>query len=159
MSNKKEKQISLTCQTSCYKSTITEKFYGMIIAIDLGEKRVGIAITSLGIPQPHKTVPRDNLIETLQEIIKKNKVESMVIGLPLNMDGTKGDRAIEAERFAKKLKSAFKLPVILQDERLTTWDAQKVMYKMGKEPLKDKSTLNKISATLILEDYLSREKE
>lgn len=144
----------MTCQTSCYKNIITEKFYGMIIAIDLGEKRVGIAITSLGIPQPYKTVARDNLINTLQEIIKKNKVESIVVGLPLNMDGTKGDSAIEAERFAKKLKSAFKLPVILQDERLTTWDAQKAMYKMGKEPLKDKSTLNKISATLILEDYI-----
>ena len=128
----------------------------MIIAIDLGEKRVGIAITSLGIPQPYRTVTRDNLIETLQEIIRKNKVKSIVIGVPLNMDGTKGNSAIEAERFAKKLKSTFKLPVILQDERLTTWDAQKVMYKMGKEPVKDKNRLNQISATLILEDYLSR---
>lgn len=128
----------------------------MIIAIDLGEKRVGIAITSLGIPQPYKTVSRDDLMETLQEIIRKNKVESIVIGLPLNMDGTKGDRAIEAERFAEELETIFNLPVILQDERLTTWDAQKTMYEMGKEPLKDKSILNQISATIILEDYLSK---
>ena len=81
-----------------------------ILGIDLGEKRVGIAITVpvLEIPQPLKTVSRTLVFNELEALLQKHNITRFVVGLPLNMDGKKGNKAIEAENFGRELEDRFK---------------------------------------------------
>lgn len=133
---------------------------GQILGIDLGKKRVGIAITVpvLNIPQPLKTVNRKEIFKEIEALLQKHSITRFVVGLPLNMDGTKGEKASEVEKFGKELEDRFNIPVAFYDERLTTVHAEKIMHEAGKKIKGHKDIVDKISASLILEGYLeSRE--
>lgn len=134
---------------------------GQILGIDLGEKRVGIAITVpvLNIPQPLKTVNRDELFKELEALLRQHKITRFVVGLPLNMDGTKGEKAQEAESFGKELEDRFNIPVSFYDERLTTVHAEKIIHEAGEKIKGNKDIVDKISASLILEGYLELGKD
>ena len=96
------------------------------LAIDYGDKRTGLAICD---PQETVVSPllviegQKNLIEKIEDIIETESVEAIVIGLPLNMDGSAGPRATLVRRFADRLKGRINVPIFLQDERLTTFAA------------------------------------
>ncbi len=101
-----------------------------VLAIDYGQKRVGLAISDrLGITaQPYKTIineSREELIEELAEIIKKNDITEVVIGLPLHMNGTEGERAEKSRILATELEDALNISVFLQDERLSSAEVEK----------------------------------
>lgn len=130
-----------------------------IIGLDYGRKKTGIAVTDplQIIVSPLTTISTIDLIEYLEEYIGNEEVEKIVIGEPLHADGTKSDNHEEVIKFSDKLKTLFpKIEVELQDEYLTSKLAKEIIIKSvpSRKKRRDKSLVDKISATLILQDYL-----
>ena len=134
-----------------------------ILGIDYGEARVGIAITdALNITvQGLETIQRNNsdkvVLRRLDEILKKYEINTIVVGLPLNMNGTMSERAKVTEKFVHKLKCKYnhiKIEVI--DERLTTVAAHKTMNFLDVNKNKKRDIVDTISAVYILETYLNK---
>ncbi len=137
--------------------------------MDYGSKTVGVAVSDpLGITaQGLETITRkeeNKLRRTLariEELMEQYKIERIVLGYPLNMDDSVGERARRTEEFRDLLMRRTGLPVVLWDERLTTMDANDILIESG-VPRKDrKQVIDKIAAVLILRSYLDsiQEKE
>ncbi len=133
------------------------------LGIDYGEARVGIAITDeLGITvQGLETIHHNNndkiLLQRLEEILKKYDVDTIVIGIPINMNGTKSERVEITEKFIHKLKCKFNNIKIEEiDERLTTVAAHKTMNFLDVNKRKKKNIVDTISAVYILETYMNK---
>ncbi len=129
---------------------------GKIIGIDLGKKTLGIAISDnyRKIALTHKTIFRKKLnsdLLDLNNIIEKNDITSLVLGLPLNKDGTKGPSAQSAITFASILHKNFNLPTLLWDERFSTIGIKKEMKKNGVKRDKIEKNIDAASATWILQ--------
>ncbi len=134
-----------------------------IMGLDVGEKRIGIALSDqMGwTAQAHSVLIRNNLEEDLQSIIKicqENEVTVIVVGLPKNMNGTIGPKAIEVQEFGGILHAKAALPVIYQDERLSTVSAQKLLIAADVSRQKRKKVVDKIAASTILQTYLDSRK-
>ena len=135
-----------------------------ILGLDYGSKTVGVAITDglMLTAQCYETVKReheDKLRRTLariSEIVKQEGVERIALGLPLNMDGTQGERAMKVLAFKELLEKRTGLTVDLVDERLTTVAADEILDETGfsKDRAKRKEVIDQIAAQLILEDYM-----
>jgi len=132
-----------------------------ILGIDLGEKRIGISIsdelgiTAQGLPTI-SSVSEDEDLKSIKKIVDKYDVEKIILGLPKNMNGTLGKQAKKAISFAEKLKKTFQLPVELEDERLTTTKAEKLLIEDDRSRKKRKKVIDKMSAIIILQSYLDR---
>ena len=131
-----------------------------ILGLDVGTKRVGVAISDLlGITaQGMATLernPEDKLLEDLATIAKEEGVKEIVIGLPINMNGTEGEGAITVRSFAKVVEEKLKLPIKLWDERMTTMEAKRVMIDADISRQKRKKHIDKLAAQLILQSYLA----
>ena len=133
------------------------------LGIDYGDSRVGIAITDpLGITaQGLETVDyRGNdkiLLRRLDEIFNEYEVDTIVIGMPYNMNGTKSFRAEATEKFIHKLKCKYnKMKIEIMDERLTTVEAHRTMNFLDINKNKKKNIVDTISAVYILETYLKQ---
>jgi putative pre-16S rRNA nuclease len=105
---------------------------GKILALDYGRKKIGLALADLAarIAEPHDTLERINRNEDmrrLREFVRDQGVKQIVVGLPLRLDGTPGEMAEEARRFAERLKKQIGVPVELVDERLTSWQAEQIL--------------------------------
>ena len=134
-----------------------------ILGIDYGEARVGIAITdALNITaQGLETIQRNHsdkiVLKRLDEILEKYEVDTIVVGLPLNMNGTISKRAEITEKFVHKLKCKYnKLKIEVIDERLTTVAAHKTMNFLDVNKHKKRDIVDTISAVYILETYLNK---
>jgi putative Holliday junction resolvase len=129
---------------------------GVIFAIDFGTKKLGIAITdpSRKMAMPIAVIPAS--IPDLQKILEKYKPAGIVIGLPINMDGTKGAQGELVEKFAEKLQRLFGLPILLQDERLTTKAAGNALRILGLNRKQRDSRDDQVAACMILETVLDR---
>ncbi len=133
-----------------------------ILAIDYGKKRTGIAVTdSLQIiASGLTTVETRNNLSFLKDYIKKEEVETIVIGYPFQMENTATAHSLPLiDGFIKKLKKSFpNIPIIKEDEHFTSKMAVQVMIDGGVKKMKrrDKALVDKISATLILKSYLDR---
>ena len=147
-----------------------------ILAIDYGRARIGLAVTSAatGIPEPLDTLERINRNEDmrrLRELIRDLGVKRAVVGLPLRLDGTRGEMAEEAERFAARLAKQAGVSIEMMDERLTSWQAEQLLQEeFGRVPLtsqrhpdkRDKAaktaklSVDSVAATVILREYLER---
>ena len=133
-----------------------------ILGLDYGSKTVGVAMTdALGMTvQPYKTIQREReskLRQTLSEIaeiVKQYQIEKIVMGLPLNMDDTEGDRAAKTRDFAEKLKLRVAVPIEFTDERLTTMEAEEILDQSGIPRSEQKKVIDQVAAQLILEQYL-----
>ncbi len=133
-----------------------------ILGLDYGSKTVGVAMTdALGMTvQPYKTIQRDReskLRQTLSEIaeiVEQYRIEKIVMGLPLNMDDTEGDRAAKTRDFAEKLKLRVAVPIEFADERLTTMEAEEILDQSGIPRSEQKKVIDQVAAQLILEQYL-----
>jgi putative Holliday junction resolvase len=134
-----------------------------IMGLDYGSKTVGVAISDglLLTAQPVTTIIRkseDKLRRTLagiEELIKEYEVGLIVLGLPLNMDDSLGERAEKTLEFAKKLEARTGLEVVMQDERLSTMAAKETLTRMGVKGKDLKRHVDKIAASYILQDYLN----
>ena len=131
-----------------------------VMALDIGTKRIGIALSDylLMLANGHSYIqrePEENALESIKKIAKENHVEKIVVGLPLNMDGTKGFQAENCEEFASKIKD---FEVIFEDERLTSDTAEENLRNKKIDFKKNKGLVDIESACIILEQYLSRTK-
>lgn len=134
-----------------------------ILGIDYGEARVGTAITdSLNITaQGLETIKRNGsdktILRRLDEILEQYEVDTIVVGMPLNMNGTISERAKITEQFIHKLKCKYnKIKIETVDERLTTVEAHKTMNFLDINKNKKKNIVDTISAVYILETYLNK---
>lgn len=133
-----------------------------ILGLDYGTKTVGAAVTdTLGITvQPLETITRDSdskirpTLRRIEEIIESMGVEEIVLGLPLNMDGSEGERAMRSRQFADIIERRTGLPVHLLDERLTTVEAEEILGACGIMKKDYKRYVDSAAAVLILEDYV-----
>jgi putative Holliday junction resolvase len=134
-----------------------------VLAIDLGSKNIGTAISDeLGLTvRPVETIRRssDKLdVSRLKSFVENLEAKAVVVGLPLRMDGTTGDAANAATRFAEKLRARLEVPVYMQDERLSSYEAEQMMSERGFSRSKRKARSDKFAAMIILEDYLAAAK-
>ena len=130
-----------------------------IMAVDYGDARTGVAVSDVsGILAGDIFVitewNQDRLAERLAAEASARGVERIVLGHPINMDGTLGIRAEKSRLFAEKLKKISGTPVVLWDERRTTIDAHRILSDVGKHGKKRKNTVDAVAASLILEGYL-----
>jgi putative holliday junction resolvase len=130
-----------------------------ILALDLGEKRIGVALSdALGLTAQGLTVlPRRNLELDLEQVIalvEKHAVQEIVIGLPRHMDGRLGEKAEEVFLWAKELQERLRLPVHTIDERLTTVQAERVLLEADVSRRKRRQVIDKMAAGLILQSFL-----
>jgi len=130
------------------------------LAIDLGDKRTGIAIgdDELRIPQPVCVLeapigPR--LIDEIKNTIRDQDAHAIVIGLPVNMDGSVGQRAELTKTFADQLREVLNVPIHFQDERLTSAAAEEHLHRSGKTHKQKKKIRDALAAAEILNDFLT----
>lgn len=132
-----------------------------ILALDLGARRIGVAvsdplgITAQGLPTIERRNGRTDM-EILQGLVKQYEVGMILVGQPLNMNGTAGTQAQKAEAFAGQLHRRLSIAVALWDERLTTAEAQRVLKSSGVSLEKRKQAVDRMSAVLLLQSYLDR---
>jgi len=132
---------------------------GSILGIDYGAKRIGLAISDetsqIAFPLCvlQNSGPR-RVAEEINKIITERNVESLVLGLPLNLDGTKGIAADNLERFASFLKQHVKVPVEFWDERLSTRIAERAMIEGGLRREHRRQCIDRAAAQIILQSYL-----
>lgn len=145
---------------------------GKILAVDYGRERIGLAVaeSAQGIAQPFGTLHRINRNEDmrrLREFVRENSVKLVLVGLPLRLDGSRSEMAEEAERFAKRVRKQIGVPVEMADERLTSWEAARLLEEefgrkskqtdgAPKKKNSEKFTVDSVAATIILREYLSR---
>ena len=134
------------------------------LGIDLGEARVGIAVSDdLGmLAHPRETIRvaaggEAAVLKRIAEIVQKEKIGVIVIGLPRNMDGSEGPAAAKARAFAEKLRAATACEVRLLDERLTTVAAQKALHASGRNVKQSRAVIDQVAAQMILQTYLDGE--
>ena len=136
------------------------------LGIDYGDARVGIAITDAlnitvqGLETIHHNGNDKVVLKRLEEILNTYEVDTFVIGMPINMNGTKGERTQVTEKFIHKLKCKFpKIEIETVDERLTTVAAHKTMNFLNVDKHKKKNVVDTISAVYILEMYVNKRKK
>ncbi len=136
-----------------------------ILGLDVGSKTVGVAVsdpfgwTAQGLEIIQINEAKENFgLERLGEIIDEYEVSAVVVGLPKNMNGTIGERAIASQNYGELITEKFALPVIYQDERLTTAQANRMMIEEGDVSRKKrKKVIDKLAAMMILQSYLDRQ--
>lgn len=132
-----------------------------IMALDVGSRTIGIAcsdallMTAQGIETIRRTY-LENDFNRLRELISEYEVHELVVGMPKNMNGTKGDRAEKTEEFVEKMKAVIDLPVTFWDERLSTVMAERQLIAADVSRKKRKGVIDKMAAVVILQGYLDR---
>jgi len=146
---------------------------GKILAIDYGRVRIGLAIADWphGLPQPLATLGRINRNEDmrrLRELVREHAVNLILVGLPLRLDGTRGDMAEETERFARRVQKQIGVSVQMADERLTSWEAERQLEEQfgrrsnvtesssAKKKATEKFSADSMAAAILLREYLER---
>ncbi len=153
---------------------------GKILALDYGRARIGIALADrlARIAKPFATLDRINRNEDmrrLRELARDEGVKEIVVGLPLKLDGAHGEMAEEATRFAERVRKQLGVPVEMVDERLTSWEAERILEEeLGRRIIREtlrpgekrktrepngKYTVDAVAAMVILREYLAREPE
>lgn len=135
----------------------------VIMSVDLGKSRTGLAISDKTgfLASPLDTIFEKNtnvLVEKITEIAKDKKVELFVIGLPKNMDGSEGESATNARNFANMLKEHSDIDYVMQDERMTTITAHNYLSERNVRGEKRKKAVDTVAASIILQDYLDKER-
>ena len=130
-----------------------------ILAIDLGARRIGLAVSdelgwaAHGLPTLERVGPKKD-VARLREVIAEYHVRKLIVGLPRNMDGSLGPQANLALGFIEQLKNKLKLEVIPWDERLTTRAAERVLIEADLSRAKRRKKVDQVAAVLILQGYL-----
>ena len=132
-----------------------------IMALDVGSRTIGIAcsdallMTAQGIETIRRT-SLENDFNRLRELISEYEVHELVVGMPKNMNGTKGERAEKTEEFVEKMRAVIDLPVTFWDERLSTVMAERQLIAADVSRKKRKGVIDKMAAVVILQGYLDR---
>jgi len=138
-----------------------------IMGLDFGSRTCGVALTDelLLTAQPKEIIRRERpsqlrkTLQRIEELIGENNVGMIVLGLPLNMDDSQGERATLTLEFQDKLQRRTGLPVVMSDERLTTVEADELMDEMGIRGADRKKYVDMLAAAVILRDYMNSHPE
>jgi putative Holliday junction resolvase len=141
--------------------------YVRIMGLDFGSRTCGVALTDelLMTAQPKEIIRRERpsqlrkTLQRIEELIGENNVGMIVLGLPLNMDDSQGERATLTLEFQDKLQRRTGLPVVMSDERLTTVEADELMDEMGIRGADRKKYVDMLAAAVILRDYMNSHPE
>ncbi len=133
------------------------------LALDVGERRTGVAIGEI-LARPLLTLKRRSKAQdfaAIARLVREHRVDTLVVGLPLNMDGTKGFQAAKVERYAQQLMDALQemglaVDLVLWDERLSTDDADRAMTEGGYSLEERQQRVDAVAATVILQSYLDQ---
>ena len=132
------------------------------LGLDLGSKTLGIAISDLtGVIATSYKIIRHNeeynkLVDEILKIVKEEKISAIVLGLPKNMDNTIGYKGELSISFKEKLEKKIQIPIYLQDERLTTKEAESILIKNDTSRKKRKKVIDSLAATIILQSFLDK---
>jgi len=135
-----------------------------VVALDLGEKRLGVAVSdalSISITRL-AALPRTNwkqMLRDVDELVRRFDAQTVVIGLPLRLNGSAGDSALEARRVAQKFAQSLAVPVYLQDERLSSAEAEQNLRQEGHRREKIAGLVDSEAAAIILRDFLEGSQE
>lgn len=137
---------------------------GRILGLDVGSKTIGVAVsdpmgwTAQGVEVLAINAKKEDWgFDQLAEVLKTYPVEKCVIGLPKNMDGSSGERVEISIAFGEHFEEEFDIPVVYQDERLTTKQAERMLIEEGDVSRKNrKKVIDKLAAVLILQSYLDQ---
>lgn len=136
---------------------------GRVLAIDLGERRMGLAmsdplrLTAQGLPTVERRNRREDM-NYLKSLARRNEVSVIVVGNPINMDGSAGPPSVAAREFASKLEKHLELEVRLWDERLTSVEANRVLRESGMRPQDRARSVDQVAAVLLLENFLEAQR-
>ena len=130
------------------------------MGVDYGDKRIGIALTDslciISSPfEVYKNIGEEDALKHLNSIIKEYDVDEVAMGLPINMDGTEGERALLHRQFGEKLERLANVKVHFIDERLTSAEAEEILISSGVRREKRKELIDKIAAQIILQTYIN----
>jgi putative Holliday junction resolvase len=142
------------------ESASPDRHFGRVLGLDLGEARIGVAISD---PDRRMAVPIGTIrtgapsdVKAIARMVAENGVAEIVVGLPLSLSGKRGAAADHAEKFAQALRDFLGLPVTLQDERLSTVEAERGLREAGVRRADRRDVVDQQAATLILQAYLDR---
>ncbi len=138
--------------------------HGRILALDLGSKTIGMAISNSRwtIASPVDTIQRKKFtpdVERLLEYARRETVQGLIVGLPLNMDGSEGPRVQATRAFVRNLRPHTDLPVLYWDERLSSHAAEQSMLEADMSRRKRARVIDQIAASIILQNCLDRMRE
>jgi putative holliday junction resolvase len=129
-----------------------------LLGIDYGDSRIGLSISDelASFAHPYRTLQRDTQVfREIRQIVERERITGIVIGLPKNMDGTLGQSAAKAKAFGNELALVVPaLNITFWDERLTTIEAQRVLHATGKNAKQSKKMIDQIAAQILLQSYL-----
>ena len=133
---------------------------GRFAALDIGAKRIGVAISdelniSISPLPPIQRTSWKRLLLEVAELVRHYDARALVIGLPLSLDGTEGSAALDARRLAEKFRLSLNVPVCLQDERLTTFQAKENLRSMKYDQSEIVRRLDSEAAAIILRDFIA----
>ncbi len=130
-----------------------------LIALDLGERRIGLAVSGPGgLALPAGYIFRSKLSEDVQQVIEvasERQAQSIVVGIPYTLDGETGPAAKLARGFMRALRKETSLPVYEMDERYTSIEAEGLLRESGVEPSRQRATVDETAAVLILQRFLA----
>jgi putative Holliday junction resolvase len=128
------------------------------LGIDHGTRRIGLAYgDDIGVATPLPAIATEDKTKQwsgLAALLKERRITEVVLGHPLNMDGSSGPKALEVESFARRVESEFGLPVHLVDERLTSYEAESTIPPARRRSVRSSGLIDSRAATIILQDYL-----
>lgn len=133
-----------------------------LLGFDLGDARIGVALSDISqtIASPLMMLPRkkkfSELVADIEELVKKHQVGGIVIGLPLNMDGSEGPRVQSARAFANNLSKHLTIPIHFWDERMSTMAVARTLEESGISHTSRKEQVDKMAASYILQGYLDK---
>jgi putative Holliday junction resolvase len=132
-----------------------------IIGLDVGEKRIGVALSDLLGLTAQGLITIDRVgkkkdFDEIGKIIEEYNIKKVVVGLPLNMDGSMGESCEKVKKFAEKVKNKFNVEIIYVDERLSTVSATRVLLEANVRRVNRKHVVDKVAASYILQSYLDR---
>ncbi|MBN1408314.1 MAG: Holliday junction resolvase RuvX [Calditrichaceae bacterium] len=132
-----------------------------VLALDIGERRVGLAVSDeLGmLAHPFRTLKwegQKNFINTIKQIIEEEHIAKLVIGIPYNLNGSMSKKTEEIKKISDQIQDQLFIEVIEIDERLTTKMAKQVLHAVGKKPSKNRDKIDQVAAVYILQSYLDR---
>lgn len=142
-----------------------------ILALDYGRARIGLALADTGTSLAHplgtlERINRNEDMRRLRALVREHGVRQIVVGLPLRLDGTRGDMAEEASKFGQRVHKQLGLPVEMVDERLTSWEAERLLEEHQGRTIRSASRktrkenskpgVDAMAAALILKEYLDR---
>ncbi|MBQ9480572.1 MAG: Holliday junction resolvase RuvX [Clostridia bacterium] len=136
----------------------------MIVAFDIGDKRIGVAATDpLGMMAlPLETYLRKNTaddVKYLAALAKERGADTIVCGMPVNFDGSESVQTVKTRKFVELLKEETDIPIVLEDERFSTLEARRNLIDADMRRDKRKQVIDKVAASYILENYLEKQKK